>query len=163
MLCIPNHHHQTPYPSMYRHFSTCRPRAPGNPEMILQRVIKKSESVINGLKLALWGSTYSLKSFSNKKKKKVYTDTHCTKNSFSKVAEVRDTSLAPLLHRSHPCAVCPRASLTSSVWGDPLLCCCFTQAQPIRTKIKQQKITGLRPKQKKTSFLKAVLIKLKTN
>lgn len=71
ILCIPNHHHhQTPHPSMCRHFPTCRPRTPGNPEIILQRVIKKSESVVNGLKLALWGSMYSLKSIFNKRKRR---------------------------------------------------------------------------------------------
>lgn len=37
--------------------------------MILQRVIKKSESVVNGLKLSLWGSTYSLKRLFNERKK----------------------------------------------------------------------------------------------
>jgi len=37
--------------------------------MMLQRVIKKSESIVNGLKLALRGSTCPQKSFFNKKKR----------------------------------------------------------------------------------------------
>lgn len=43
---------------------------PENPRMILQRLIKQSESIVNGPKPAPWGSTQSLQRFFNKEKER---------------------------------------------------------------------------------------------
>lgn len=96
--------------------------------MILQRVIKKSESIVNGLKSALWGSTCSLKSFFNRKKKKAYTDIHCTKefihwdgqksarDTFLALSPSPTNSIAPCTIHLYPC------TLTSLAPDDLPLC-----------------------------------------
>lgn len=68
--------------------------------MILQRVIKKSESVVNGLKLALWGSTYSLKSFSNKNKRR-FTRTLTAQRAHSPKWQKSETPPWPLSCTDH--------------------------------------------------------------